>query len=74
MQEQKGADTEMEYLADSNMSLMDKLAVLSDAAKYDVACTSSGVERERATESIWETVRREASVTASARTAGAYPY
>ena len=36
----------MEYLADSNMSLMDKLAVLSDAAKYDVACTSSGVERK----------------------------
>lgn len=46
MQEQKGADTEMEYLADGNMSLMDKLAVLSDAAKYDVACTSSGVERK----------------------------
>ena len=36
----------MEYLADRNMSLMDKLAVLSDAAKYDVACTSSGVERK----------------------------
>ncbi|MCI5856203.1 MAG: putative DNA modification/repair radical SAM protein [Agathobacter sp.] len=25
--------------------LMDKLTILSDAAKYDVACTSSGVER-----------------------------
>ncbi|WP_235828984.1 putative DNA modification/repair radical SAM protein [Anaerosacchariphilus polymeriproducens] len=28
------------------MPLMEKLAVLSDAAKYDVACTSSGVERK----------------------------
>lgn len=26
--------------------LMDKLKILSDAAKYDVACTSSGVERK----------------------------
>lgn len=28
-----------------NMSLMEKLNILSDAAKYDVACTSSGVDR-----------------------------
>ncbi len=27
------------------MGVMDKLQILSDAAKYDVACTSSGVER-----------------------------
>ena len=27
------------------MSVMDKLGILSDAAKYDVACTSSGVSR-----------------------------
>lgn len=27
------------------MSLMEKLGVLTDAAKYDVACTSSGVDR-----------------------------
>ena len=26
--------------------MMDKLTILSDAAKYDVACTSSGVQRE----------------------------
>ena len=26
--------------------LMEKLAILSDAAKYDVACTSSGVNRK----------------------------
>ena len=28
------------------MDLMDKLQILSDAAKYDVACTSSGSERK----------------------------
>lgn len=28
-----------------NLSLEDKLKILSDAAKYDVACTSSGVDR-----------------------------
>lgn len=31
--------------ADSMMNLDDKLRILSDAAKYDVACTSSGVDR-----------------------------
>ena len=29
-----------------NMSVFDKLNILSDAAKYDVACTSSGVDRQ----------------------------
>lgn len=28
-----------------SMSLMEKLEILSDAAKYDVACTSSGIDR-----------------------------
>lgn len=28
-----------------NMGIMEKLQILSDAAKYDVACTSSGVDR-----------------------------
>lgn len=36
----------MEYLAQSGMSVMDKLGILTDAAKYDVACTSSGVDRK----------------------------
>lgn len=37
----------MEYLTSGiQMSLMDKLSILTDAAKYDVACTSSGVERK----------------------------
>ncbi|MDD7402936.1 MAG: putative DNA modification/repair radical SAM protein [Butyribacter sp.] len=29
-----------------NITLQEKLAILSDAAKYDVACTSSGVDRK----------------------------
>ena len=41
----KGEGT-MEYLDTGEMSLMEKLHILSDAAKYDVACTSSGVERK----------------------------
>ena len=37
----------MEILASGKeQSLMDKLKILTDAAKYDVACTSSGVERK----------------------------
>lgn len=36
----------MEFLSDQRMSLMDKLGILTDAAKYDVACTSSGVDRQ----------------------------
>ncbi len=37
----------MEYLmTGQEMPLEDKLQVLTDAAKYDVACTSSGVERK----------------------------
>ncbi|MDO5573773.1 MAG: putative DNA modification/repair radical SAM protein [bacterium] len=35
----------VEYLA-QGMSVMDKLNILTDAAKYDVACTSSGVDRK----------------------------
>ena len=30
----------------SPMGLMEKLGILTDSAKYDVACTSSGVERK----------------------------
>ena len=37
----------MEYLVNGQgVSLMNKLEVLTDAAKYDVACTSSGVDRQ----------------------------
>lgn len=30
----------------NELSIMDKLTILSDAAKYDVACTSSGVDKK----------------------------
>lgn len=37
----------MEYImTGGEMSLTDKLQILTDAAKYDVACTSSGVDRK----------------------------
>ena len=37
----------MEYLVSKGeMPLEDKLNILTDAAKYDVACTSSGVDRK----------------------------
>jgi len=37
------------------MDVLDKLTILSDAAKYDVACTSSGVTRKGAAGSIGNT-------------------
>ncbi|MFT3982796.1 MAG: putative DNA modification/repair radical SAM protein [Lachnospiraceae bacterium] len=36
----------MEFKIQQEMSVMEKLSILSDAAKYDVACTSSGVDRK----------------------------
>lgn len=39
--------TEVEYLITGReMALTEKLQVLTDAAKYDVACTSSGLDRK----------------------------
>ncbi|MCI8598942.1 MAG: putative DNA modification/repair radical SAM protein [Lachnospiraceae bacterium] len=35
----------MQVRVPENLTLMEKLNILSDAAKYDVACTSSGVNR-----------------------------
>ncbi|MEY8322650.1 putative DNA modification/repair radical SAM protein [Lachnospiraceae bacterium 54-11] len=35
----------MQVKINQKMSLMEKLGILSDAAKYDVSCSSSGVER-----------------------------
>ena len=32
-------------LIQEQMGLAEKLTILSDAAKYDVSCTSSGVDR-----------------------------
>ena len=37
----------MEYLIQNGeLSIMQKLEILTDAARFDVACTSSGVERK----------------------------
>lgn len=36
----------MEIRISENISIMDKLGILTDAAKYDVSCSSSGVERK----------------------------
>ena len=33
------------YEGEREQTLMEKLGILSDAAKYDVSCSSSGVER-----------------------------
>ena len=40
-----------------SMDIMDKLAILTDAAKYDVACTSSGTERKNNGKGIGNTAR-----------------
>ena len=48
----------MELLATGQeMSLMDKLNILTDAAKYDVACTSSGVDRQGNGQSIGNCIK-----------------
>jgi putative DNA modification/repair radical SAM protein len=38
-------DEKMSVIIQEHMSIQKKLEILSDAAKYDVACTSSGVDR-----------------------------
>ena len=40
-----------------SMDIKDKLAILTDAAKYDVACTSSGTERKNNGKGIGNTAR-----------------
>lgn len=42
-------------LIQENLSIQDKLKILTDAAKYDVACTSSGVQRKGRAGSIGNT-------------------
>ena len=38
-----------------NMTISEKLKILTDAAKYDVACTSSGVDRGNKGQGIGDT-------------------
>lgn len=41
----EGREKDMTDKIQTEMTLYDKLSILTDAAKYDVACTSSGVDR-----------------------------
>ena len=52
------------------MDLMDKLTILADAAKYDAACTSSGLDRAGRAGRLGPT---RAAATPSPLTGGASP-
>lgn len=54
------------------MDLLEKLQILADSAKYDVACTSSGVDRGGYPVN-WEIPFPAASATPFPPTAGAFP-
>ena len=45
----------MAVVYQENMGLYEKLRILSDSAKYDVACTSSGVSRKGADSMVGNT-------------------
>ena len=47
---------EITFQKKAPISLMQKLEILSDSAKYDVACTSSGVDRKGDKTGIGNTV------------------
>ena len=46
MQEKYKYDVSVEMFTPRSQTIMDKLKILSDAAKYDVSCSSSGVSRK----------------------------
>ena len=46
-----------EMLYQTNTGLMKKLGILADAAKYDVACTSSGVDRKGDGQSVGNCIK-----------------
>ena len=46
MQKNYKYDVSVEMFTSSSQTIMDKLKILSDAAKYDVSCSSSGVSRK----------------------------
>ena len=55
------------------MELMDKLEILADAAKYDAACTSSGLDRAGRPGTIGSTTLA-GCCTPSPRTGGVSPF
>ena len=46
MQKNYKYDVSVEMFTPSSQTIMDKLKILSDAAKFDVSCSSSGVSRK----------------------------
>lgn len=58
----------------TQMDTMEKLRILTDAAKYDAACTSSGVNRAGVKGQLWLCRRVPVSATALQVTAGASPF
>lgn len=48
--------TIMNYKVTEHMTVMEKLGILTDAAKYDVACTSSGIDRKGDGKGIGNTI------------------
>ena len=46
----------MAVIYQENMTMEEKLRILADAAKYDVACTSSGVERKGAGQGLGNSI------------------
>lgn len=59
-------------LIQENLSIEEKLRILSDAAKYDAACTSSGVGR-KGKEGFLETAGWTASATVLPRMGAVSP-
>lgn len=55
-----------------NLTIQEKLKILTDAAKYDVACTSSGVQR-RGKKGHLGILLRQVSVTVSQQTDAVFP-
>ena len=62
----------MQDVIQSGMTLYEKLHILSDAAKYDVACTSSGVDRQGDGTGMGN-CRKAGYATVFQRTGGVYP-
>lgn len=56
-----------------DMDLMKKLTILSDAAKYDAACTSSGVDKKNNGAGLGN-AKLAASATVSQSMADVFPY
>lgn len=55
------------------LSIQEKLRILADAAKYDVACTSSGVDR-KGMKGLWAIQKPVESATVSQRMADVSRY